>query len=188
MTKIEDRHDDELVKDLEHTLAPVHELETMYSTLLNLEAPLSSENLEELEQKIKEKSKEISQSLESLYEKIEENYQRKIRYNHGLSLNHEVGAHEFGDFVASLCSTPEEGMLMNEVQEEVDFSLKSLSLEIHATFLTYVELGYYPKHENFTNLVRVLKGRGIKISDKTAKRYVNIARTHLANLNIFSNY
>lgn len=183
MSKIEKRHDDELRAILEDS--SLQKLEEIYANLSKDALTDTPEILDELEEKIKQASEITITALESLELKIDKNHERRLRFQHVGSINYKVGktkSQEFGDFLTRQHDTPEEALLKNEFLGEIGKSLNSLPYRIRTAFITYNELGYFQGHENFTNLVLALKAKGVKTSDKTAKRHINTARKHLSNL------
>lgn len=123
--------------------------------------------------------------VEATYIKAEKIHERKNRRYGMRSLNYTIGKtkkSEYGDFLPSSSCNPEEALLKKEKNQETTKILNSLEFEVRTSFATYNELGYYPGHENFTNLVKILKTRGVEKSDKTVKKYVSIAREHLSKI------
>lgn len=183
MGKIEKRHDDEFKAILE--VSTMQKLEQFFSNLPKETLSENPEKLDVLTLEIQESARLTASSLEAFELKIDQNHFRKMRYHRVLSANYKIGKSklsELGDFIPDTQDSPEELLLKSEALEQVDIVLKSLPFKVRTTFSTYNELGYYPNHENFTNLVKVLQDKGIKTSDKTAKKDVNIARKCLAPL------
>ncbi|MBB5887628.1 hypothetical protein [Lactovum miscens] len=125
----------------------MQKLEETYSNLPKETPSENPEKLDELDLKIEEAAKLTLNALETFELKIDKNYDRKLRYHHGGSINYKVGktkSQEFSDFIPNLCSPPEETLLKYEVREEIDKALNSLKYEIREASTVYQELGYYP--------------------------------------------
>lgn len=189
MSKIDERHDNELVEAVK--LGNIEQLEKQYNNSLKNAILDNAEILEQLHQKIMEVSKQNLESIESLDRKIEENHQRKMRYNHVFSLNFKVGAnksHEFGNFIASKTPNPEETLMKKDEETEQKEALSSLDSQTQIIFQTYLELGFYPenkdypKHENWSKLSRALEAKGIKLTKNKLKKAINTAQRTLKSL------
>lgn len=177
MGKIEERHDKEFIEAI--NLGKLKSLENEYCDLLKIATPEDSEALEKLYQNIVEVAQNVSiEALESLLKKTEANHERKLRYHHVGSTNYKVGAtksNELGDFLSSNEPTPEQSLMdkekHNECKDKLETALSALKPVDLIIFKTYQELGFYPTHENWKELSKILLTKDIKMSDKTVKKH-----------------
>jgi hypothetical protein len=171
MSKIEERHDEEFAQAL--NAGNLSELLNEYDNLLKTTPHADKEKLDILWKKVKNEANLILKRHDN---KIESNYQRKLRYHHVGSINYKVGfmkSNEFGDFLTSKALNPEEALMNKEIQAEqqmkLPIALNALKPIDFVIYTTYKELGFYPTHENWKKLSETLLIKGFKKSDKSCK-------------------
>lgn len=183
MSKIEERHDDELMQAV--NFGNLQSLEQQRDDLLKTGTPDDFKQVEELTKKIVEASKLNLGLFEKLSDKIESNHERRLRYNQVLSLNYKnakTKTQELSSFIADKSDNPEQILIAKEIEAECRSAIHSLAPTLKVIFETYHELGFYPEYENFSKLRRALLPKGIKFSDKTLKRKLIEAQCTLQSL------
>ncbi|MDU1630020.1 MAG: hypothetical protein E6835_05760 [Lactococcus lactis] len=177
MSKIEERHDKELIEAINR--GNLKALENKYHDLLKNATVDDAKALEKLYEEIVEAAQNINtKASEALDKKIEANHQRKLRYHHILSTNYKVGAtksNELEEFLTSSDLNPEEALMAKEKQIErkykLETALQTLNPIDSIIFTTYQESVFYPSHQNWKELSETLLTKGIQMSDKTVKKH-----------------
>lgn len=188
MTKIEERHDKELIEAINR--GNLKALENKYHDLLKNANLEDAKALEKLYKEIVEAAQNVNtKASEALAKKIEANHQRKLRYHHVHSTNYKVGitkSNELEDFLTSSDLNPEEALMAKEKQNEhkdrLEAALETLKPIDFIIFTTYQESGFYPNHQNWKELSETLLTKGIQMSDKTVKKHFVKTFTHLQSL------
>ncbi|MFK4895145.1 hypothetical protein [Lactococcus petauri] len=188
MTKIEERHDKELIEAINR--GNLKALENKYHDLLKNATLEDAKALEKLYKEIVEVAQNVNtKASEALAKKIEANHQRKLRYHHVHSTNYKVGitkSNELEDFLTSSDLNPEDALMAKEKQNErkdkLETALQTLKPIDLLIFSTYQESGFYPSHQNWKELSETLLTKGIQMSDKTVKKHFIKIFIHLQSL------